>query len=145
LVVAGPDEGAKAAFEAQIANLGIADRVHLVGPIYGARKLSALRDCDCFCLPSRQEGFSLAVTEAMACEAPVVISTQCHFPEVKQAGAGIIVQLNAEAIAAALAAVLCDPAAARQMGRNGRELVVSRFTWPKVAEEMIDNYRRAIE
>jgi glycosyltransferase involved in cell wall biosynthesis len=144
LVVAGPDDGAKAPFEAQIARLGIADRVHLVGPIYGAQKLAALRDCDCFCLPSRQEGFSLAVTEAMACQAPVVISTQCHFPEVKQAGAGIIVELNAQAIAAALAAVLRDPVAARQMGQSGRDLVVSRFTWPKVAKEMIDNYRQAL-
>ncbi len=144
LVVAGPDDGAKASFESQIARLGIADRVHLVGPIYAAQKLAALRDCDCFCLPSRQEGFSLAVTEAMACEAPVVISTECHFPEVKEFGAGIIAELNAAAIAAAIASVLRDPAAARQMGQNGRNLVVSRFTWPKVAKEMIDNYRQAM-
>jgi glycosyltransferase involved in cell wall biosynthesis len=144
LVVAGPDDGAKASFQSQIARLGIADRVHLVGPIYAAQKLAALRDCDCFCLPSRQEGFSLAVTEAMACEAPVVISTECHFPEVKESGAGIIAPLNAGAIAAAIASVLRDPPAARQMGRNGRNLVVSRFTWPKVAKEMIDNYRQVM-
>jgi len=144
LVVAGPDDGAKASFESQIARLGIADRVHLVGPIYTAQKLAALRDCDCFCLPSRQEGFSVAVTEAMACEAPAVISTECHFPEVKESGAGIIAELNAGAIAAAIASVLRDPAAARQMGQNGRNLVVTRFTWPKVAKEMIDNYRQVI-
>jgi len=30
------------------------------------------------------------------------------------------------------------------MGRNGRNLVVSRFTWPKVAKEMIDNYRQVM-
>ncbi len=127
LIVAGPDDGAQAAFETQIARLGIASRVHLVGPLYAAQKLAALRDCDCFCLPSRQEGFSLAITEAMACESPVVISTECHFPEVREAGAGVVADLNARAIAAGIETILRDPNAAAQMGRAGRELVISRI------------------
>jgi len=144
LIVAGPDAGAQTAFEAQIARLGIADRVHLVGPLYAAQKLAALRDCDCFCLPSRVEGFSLAVTEAMACEAPVVISTECHFPEVKEAGAGFVADLNARAIAAGIETVLGDPKAAAQMGQAGRALVLNRFTWPKVAQQMIENYQQVL-
>jgi len=142
--VAGPDDGAQGAFESQVARLGIAQRVHLVGPLYAAQKLAALRDCDCFCLPSRQEGFSLAVTEAMACETPVVISTECHFPEVKEAGAGVVAELNAPAIAAGIETVLRDPHAAAQMGQAGRALVVSRFTWPSVAQQMIENYRQVL-
>jgi glycosyltransferase involved in cell wall biosynthesis len=96
------------------------------------------------CLPSRQEGFSLAITEAMACEAPVVISTECHFPEVREAGAGVVAELNAPAIAAGIETVLGDPRAAAQMGRAGRALVVSRFTWPKVAQQMIENYQQVL-
>ncbi|HEX4053923.1 MAG TPA: glycosyltransferase [Tepidisphaeraceae bacterium] len=144
LIVAGPDDGARAPFLAQIARLDIARRVHLVGPLYAAQKIAALRDCDCFCLPSRQEGFSLAVTEAMACESPVVISTECHFPEVAEAAAGVVVQLNAQAVAAGIQTVLRDPAAAAQMGRAGRALVISRFTWPKVAQQMIGNYQQVL-
>ncbi len=143
LIVAGPDDGARASFEAQIARLEITPRVHLVGPLYAAEKIAALRDCDCFCLPSRQEGFSLAVTEAMACESPVVISTECHFPEVKE-GAGVVVELNAQAVAAGIRTVLGDPGAAAQMGRAGRSLVISRFTWPKVAQQMIANYQQVL-
>jgi glycosyltransferase involved in cell wall biosynthesis len=144
LVVAGPDDGAKQSFEEQVLRLGIAGRVHLVGPLYARQKLGALRDCDCFCLPSRQEGFSLAITEALACEAPVVISTECHFPEVREAGAGIVAELNAPAIAQAIANILRDPAAAQQMGKKGRELVLSRYTWPKVAEALVGYYREGI-
>ncbi|MGD0138250.1 MAG: glycosyltransferase [Tepidisphaeraceae bacterium] len=144
LVVAGPDDGARSDFEARIARLGIAPRVHLVGPVYGPEKLAALRDCDCFCLPSRHEGFSIAVLEALACQAPVVITPGCHFPEVKESNSGIIADLDASAIAAGIAAMLGDPAAARQMGQNGRNLVVSRFTWPQLAKELIDNYRQVI-
>jgi glycosyltransferase involved in cell wall biosynthesis len=145
LIVAGPDDGAKGAFESQIARLGIASRTHIVGPLYAAQKFAALVDCDCFCLPSRQEGFSLAITEAMACNAPVVISTECHFPEVKEANAGVIAELNAPAIAAGLATVLRDPATAQQMGQNGRELIVSRFTWPKVAARMVEHYKTVVQ
>ena len=144
LVVAGPDDGARAAFEEQIRRLGISDRVHLIGPVYGAAKLAALVDCDCFCLPSRQEGFSLAITEAMACEAPVVISQACHFPEVAEANAGIVCELNAAAVAAGLETILANQTASRQMGRRGRELVVSRYTWPAVTKQMLAAYERAV-
>lgn len=144
LIVAGPDDGARAPFQAQIARLNIARRVHLVGPLYATQKIAALRDCDCFCLPSRQEGFSLAVTEAMACESPVVISTECHFPEVREAGAGVVVELNAQAVAAGIQTVLRDPSRATQMGQAGRTLVASRFTWPKVAQQMIANYQQVL-
>jgi len=144
LVVAGPDDGARADFESQIARLGIATHVHLVGPIYGSKKFNALRDCDCFCLPSRQEGFSIAILEALACEAPVVISPECHFPEVKETGAGIIADLNAPAIAEGIASILRNPAAARQTSENGRKLVISRFTWPEAARQMIEGYKEAL-
>ncbi len=140
LVIAGPDGGAKSDFESQIRRLRLEDKVHLIGPIYGPEKLSALVDCDCFCLPSRQEGFSLAVTEAMACRAPVVISTSCHFPEVREAGAGVITDLNATDIAAGLMTVLGSAEQASMMGKAGRELVTSRFTWPSVAGQMIRAY-----
>ena len=144
LVVAGPDGGARAAFEAQLLRLGIAARVLLVGPLYAEQKLQALADCDCFCLPSRQEGFSLAITEALACGVPVVISEPCHFPEVAEVGAGIVTPLDASLIAAALALILSDRTAAARMGEQGRQLVAARYTWRIVAERMVTAYRSAV-
>lgn len=144
LIVAGPDDGARASFEEQVRELGVANRVKIVGPLYGPKKLQALVDCNCFCLPSRQEGFSLAITEALACEAPVVISKSCHFPEVEQAGAGIITDLDPRQISAAIERILSDRPAAQQMGRAGRDLVVARFTWPIVARRMVDAYQRVL-
>lgn len=144
LVVAGPDVGQRAEFESQIARLELAERVHLVGPLYGAQKRAAMRDCDCFCLPSRREGFSVAVVEALACEAPVVISTECHFQEVAEANAGIVVELNPRDLTAAIERMLDDRESARRMGVAGRELIERRFTWPKVAQQLIDGYHAAL-
>ncbi|OAB63567.1 hypothetical protein AY599_11365 [Leptolyngbya valderiana BDU 20041] len=144
LVVAGPDDGQRADFEARIAAHGVGIRVHLVGPQYGADKLAVLRDAAVFCLPSRQEGFSIAITEALAIGLPVVISRACHFPEVSEVNAGIETDLDPREVADALEHVLSDTARARSMGQAGATLVRERFTWPKVAALTIECYEQFI-
>jgi glycosyltransferase involved in cell wall biosynthesis len=142
LVVAGPDDGAEADFRQRVSTAGLASRVHLVGPLYGRDKLAAMADANVFCLPSRQEGFSVAVTEALACGLPAVVSRACHFPEVADAGAGEVVELDAHAIAAALARVLANPAVRTRMAQAGRELIASRFTWQRIAAQTVEAYVR---
>ena len=143
LVVAGPDGGERAAFEQRVAALNLGDRVILPGPLYGTAKLAALVDAACFCLPSRQEGFSMAITEALACGVPAVVSENCHFPEVATAGAGAVVPLDARAIAAAIDRLLADPAARRAAGEAGRRLVAAKYTWPRIAEQSAIMYEDA--
>ncbi len=143
LGVAGPDEGAREAFLTQIARLGLTDRVLLTGPLYGGQKIAAMVDASCFCLPSRQEGFSVAITEAMACGTPVVISEDCHFPEVTEVGAGFVLPLDAARFGQALIDALGNETRAREMGQAGRSLVLSRYTWPAIARQTIEAYQKA--
>lgn len=144
LVVAGPDDGVQARFEADVRQAGVADRVHVVGPIYGSAKYGAIRDAAVFCLPSRQEGFSIAITEALALGVPVVVTRACHYPEVSEVGAGIETELDPQGVARALLEVLGDPAAAERMGRAGADLVRERFTWPEVGRQSIEAYKAAL-
>jgi len=143
LVVAGPDDGARQNFQSQIAQAGLTSRVHLVGPLYGPAKFAALADATCFCLPSRQEGFSIAIVEALACSLPVVITAACHFPEVADVGAGCVTPLDARQIAQSLLKVLRDPALRSQMGAAGRALVEQHLTWQKISEQCIAVYRQS--
>lgn len=142
LVVAGPDRGEKEPFIRLIAMMGLESRVHLVGPLYGAEKTEALCDAACYCLPSLNEGFSMAVTEALACGLPVVITEQCFFPEVAQAGAGEVVSLDPVGIASALLRILKDPPLRQHMSDAARRLVAERFTWPCIAGQTISVYGR---
>ena len=142
LVVAGPDDGARSDFEARTRGAGLERRVHLVGPLYGGDKFAALVDCTCFCLPSRQEGFSVAVVEAIAARAPVVISDACHFPEVAEANAGFVLPLDAREFASAIVKMASNPQLAREMGHAGRQLIEIRFNWNSIARRSIEAYQR---
>ncbi|TMV05993.1 glycosyltransferase [Brucella haematophila] len=141
LVVAGPDGGAEHDFREQIRQYGLEQRVHLVGGLYGPDKIAALKRAACFCLPSRQEGFSVAITEALACGVPVVITDACHFPEVAEAEAGVVCAVDAEALAAGLMQILDDPTRAVWMGEAGHKLVRDNYTWPRIAAQTIDAYQ----
>jgi glycosyltransferase involved in cell wall biosynthesis len=144
LVVAGPDDGEEQPFRQRVERLGIADRVWITGPLYGPMKWSALAGAVCFCLPSRQEGFSVAILEAMACAVPVVVSDQCHFPEIDEVDAGRIVPLEPKAIAAAIQHFLRNPVENEKRGQAGRKLVEERFTWPRVAKRSLELYSRHV-
>lgn len=142
LVIIGPDFGMETPIREQAARLGISDRVHLTGPIFGRGKYEAMVDCACFCLPSGHEAFSVAIAEAMACGAAVVISPECHLPEAQEAGAGLVVERDATKLASALETILRDENGAREMGGRGRRLVEERFTWEKVAESLVEAYSK---
>lgn len=141
LVVAGPDDGQLQPFQRQIESLGIADRVALPGPIYGADKYAALRDAAFFVLPSRQEGFSIAILEAMACGTPVVISEACHFPEVAKNDAGEVLDLNPHNHAEVYAQLLNDPERRARLGAAARELVSTNYTWDSIAKQSVALYQ----
>lgn len=144
LVVAGPDGGALNDFRERVSNFRIESRVHMLGAIYGKEKLSALVHARCFCLPSRQEGFSMATTEALACSTPVVISENCNFPEVEEANAGFIVALDPKQLAEALLAIVSDEKANRAMGKAAKTLVSERYLWEIIAKDVVAAYLTSV-
>lgn len=144
LVIAGPDEGAGKAFQAQAQRLGVADRVHLVGPVYGRAKFEAYADAACFCLPSKHEAFSMSIAEALACRTPLVITQECNLPAVAEANAGQVVKRNPQAVAAGIDHVLTNPQLAADAANRGRALIESRFTWPTIARQACTLYDTAL-
>ncbi len=147
LVIAGPDEGGYSARVQSILRKGrVLDRASFTGMLTGPHRLAALARADVFVLPSYFEGFSMAVLEALACGLPVVISRQCNFPEVAQAGAGLVIDTDAGQLAQALAQLLdAAPEQRRDMGERGRRLVRERYTWDAIAARMADLYRQVVE
>jgi glycosyltransferase involved in cell wall biosynthesis len=142
ILVAGNDDGALAPFLNQLAALGLSGKVTCLGHVSGERARRAWGAADAFILPSYSEGFSMAVLEALACRLPVVITTACHFPELAEAEAGIVVPPTADGVTDGLRSLLeRSPKQRAELGRRGRELVVERYTWNRQAERLADVYR----
>ena len=140
LVVVGPDDGVRPALEAQARALGLFERICFTGPIYGAERYSILAGAQVFCLTSRQEGFSVAILEALAAGVPVVISRECNFEEVGTVGAGKVVDLEPEAIAEAIKLYLSSEATRNEAGNVGRRLIAEKYTWEKIAERSVSAF-----
>ncbi len=111
-----------------ICELNLSDRFHFAGRVTDLQKhLSA---ADIFVLPSRSEGFSNAIVEAMAASLPVVATDVGGNAEAVQDGvSGLIVPSeDVAALSAAITRLLSDPVKAREMGAAGKKLAAEKFT-----------------
>lgn len=142
LVLAGPSSPDYLRYLQRLANdLRIEDRVIFTGILRGPAVQEAYRSAALFVLPSLQENFGVAVAEAMAAGCPVVVSDQVDLsPDIRQAEAGLVATPTVEAVAGAVALLLRDEPLRRRMGESGRRLVLERFTWEKVAPDVVQVY-----
>ncbi len=108
-----------------------------LGPQFNEAKAACYAHCDGFVLPSFSEGLPMVVLEAWAYGQPVLMTPECNCPEGFAANAALRIAPSAEGIAQGLCDLFQMPDAERQaLGANGRALVASRFTWPKIATDM---------
>jgi poly(glycerol-phosphate) alpha-glucosyltransferase len=139
LVVAGWDQcGTQAALAAQAQALGLAARVHFIGPQFGEQKAATLAVADAFVLPSLSEGLPMSVLEAWAARLPVLMTDACNLPEGFRAGAAI--RLASEPAAMAKGLDTLSQAALTAMGSKGRALVEAQFCWDHIAAQMRQLY-----
>jgi glycosyltransferase involved in cell wall biosynthesis len=145
VIVGSPHSGNQRLFppvEPLLAELGIADRVRLVGFVSEADKRDLYRAAEVFAFSSIYEGFGLDPLEAMACGAPVVCSDRTSLPEVV-GDAALLVEPEAKALAEALVRMLESPDLRAELSLRGRRRA-AEFTWKRTADATIDVYRRVL-
>lgn len=145
LLLAGPSEGADAGLVRElIRQRGLEGRVRFLGLVSGAAKLELLRDADVFLMPSRYEGLSIALLEAMASGLPVILSDRAGLHrQVARHGCGIVVSPAAAPVTAAMLR-LSDPALRQRMGEAGRALVLREHTWTVIAQRLEEVLRSCL-
>jgi glycosyltransferase involved in cell wall biosynthesis len=141
LLIVGPDEGLTGTLNALVAD---DDRIQLAGYLDGADRLAAFAASDVFALPAVGEGLPMAALEAMAAGLPVLLSPECYLPEVATAGAGAVIPLTDDALAATLTQYLQDDALRQTAGQAARQLVATHYTWEAVVAQLESLYQESL-
>jgi glycosyltransferase involved in cell wall biosynthesis len=139
LIVVGRDGEDSPAVRKRLAELGLEEAVRFLGyrPEREIRDLYRLASV--FVYPSFSEGFGLPVVEAMASGVPVVASAAGALPEVGGDAVRYVRPGDPEDIAAGIAELLSDGAAARRLCAAGRRRA-ALFSWEKTAAATLTFY-----
>jgi glycosyltransferase involved in cell wall biosynthesis len=125
------------------AELGVSDRVHLIG--HREDKGDVLDALDLFVVTSDQEGLSNAMLEAMAFGLPIVSTPvsgagEALLPDIKGTAPGLITSFDDASIAASIETLLADSANCRSMGEAAKRIAVTRFS----LDSMLDQWEEIL-
>jgi glycosyltransferase involved in cell wall biosynthesis len=130
--------------EALVSQLGLEDRILLVGFVSGPEKVSLYQAADLFVLPTSQENFGFALFESLAAATPVVTTRGVDtWPDLEASGGAVIVDREPQAIASAVASLLDDPAHRAEMGRAGRAWVLDALSGASIVRSFAQLYAEA--
>lgn len=131
--------------EATVRRLHLADDVCFLGERSDAREL--MQAADLVVLPSRDEGLSNVILEAMAAGRPVLATRVGGTPELVEDGAtGILFDPgDAAALTEALRKLAADPALRMRMGEAARTRIADHYSPAVLARDTLAVYRACLE
>ena len=131
------------------ARLQLTDCVHLPGLVINVREY--LSQAELFVMPSRFEGFPMALCEAMACGVPVLAADCLSGPRdiIEDGINGVLVATeDVDALVVGLDALMSDPARRQQLAKNAPQ-ILDRFgleqvmaIWTEAIDRAISRHRR---
>ena len=130
---------------------GAEDWVAMAGRVSEEEKVRLYSTCDLFVLPAivdsggDTEMLGVVFLEAMTYRKPVIGSDVGGIPDViKDEETGLLVpQKDPEALAEAIVRVLTDSELARKLGEQGHVFSRGFFSWDRITDSLIDEYRAA--
>jgi glycosyltransferase involved in cell wall biosynthesis len=122
--------------------LDIEDYVMFLGYFPDEKLPDLYAASDIFVLPAWYENFPFAILEAQSTGLPVISTKVGGIPEFLTKENGLLVEpSDPEQLAQRIIDLLQNPELARELGRCGRRLIEERFSWPLIADEVVDLYR----
>lgn len=138
LVIAGPDESNMIAG----LNLSESDRIEFVGEVSGADKWRLLESASVFVLPTHSENFGLVIAEALMAGTPVITTHGAPWQILEEHHAGWWIPMSIDSVEQTLRNAIHTPLPQLAgMGLRGHNLVVERFGWPQIGQQMLEVYR----
>jgi glycosyltransferase involved in cell wall biosynthesis len=123
-----------------------ADNIELKGHVSQPELKNLLSRSHVFCLPSIEDGFGMAVGEAMACACPVIVTANAGGASIVNEGEnGYIIPIRSpEKLAEKLERLAFNPSLRDQMGQNALSSVKKLGGWEQYGQQMISVYKAAL-
>ena len=119
--------------------------LRFAAPVHGEAKLALLREADLFLMPSRVEGLSASLVEAMALGVPCAVSSYVgRSLGMGEQGTALVLDDDPATAARQVAALLRDRPRAVALGRAARAHARRAFPSAAVAAAHIDHYHRLL-
>lgn len=151
LVAGGPEPGREgdpdlSRLQELAARCGVARRVRFLGAVRQDDIGRLMRSADVVVCPSRHGGCGSTVLEAMACGRPVVATAAGSQRDIVVTGVtGVLVRPGQPTeMGTALRTVLADPTSLQAFGIAGRDRVLARYPWTRIAGSVLDVYLQAV-
>jgi len=128
-----------AELKAQVARLGLTDRVTFTGYVADADLADFYRAADVFVLSSRYEPFGMTAIEAMACGTPTVVTTHGGLYRAVTFGRHALYAdaFDKEDLGISIVKVLKHPRLSHRLQRMGAHKARSLFTWTGIAQQLV--------
>lgn len=127
------DSATAVRLRALIDELGLGDRMAMLGELDADQLAARYQEADAFVLPSFHEGYGMVLAEALARGLPIISTTAGAIPDTVPAEAGLLVPPGDEAaLADALARVLTEPELRQRLAAGARKARETLPDWPSV-------------
>jgi glycosyltransferase involved in cell wall biosynthesis len=109
------------------------NRVHEVGFVPDEQKADYYSLADVYVSPSLLEGLGITPIEAMACGTAAIVTSASSGPEEVGAAGLVVPPCDPQALAAAANRLLQDRDLLQRLGRQGRERILQKFNYRRMA------------
>jgi len=125
-------------------DLGLGEKVHFPGFVDDLTRNSLYKLADVAVFPSRYEPFGIVALEAMAGQAPVVVSDVGGFRETVEHGQNGLTFYtgNANSLADNILHILGDKALAQTLNTRAAQDLKERFDWRQIAKQTVECFKQ---
>lgn len=146
VIIVGPDFGKKQELERLSKELHVEQYVLFTGRLSREDLLSAYKNADVFCLPSRYELFGIVLIEAMAAQIPIVAAHTTAIPDVvTHQKTGLLFPVNnAKKCADYIIQLVTDKHLKETLVKNAYRKIQEKYTLKKTVDMLEEVYREVI-
>lgn len=143
LVLAGFEKAERSRVPALVNQLGLQDRLRILGYIPEKMLTALFQGASLFAYPTRAEGFGLPLLQAFHLGVPVLTAKLGAIPELAANAVRYADPDDPRSICAEILQILTDPNEAHRLALAGY-LQAKHFTWELTAQKTLANYAEAL-